>query len=231
MPALQTYYLFAYMEARFTFSSLSNFLLCEVGGIVILREVVWLIWDHKQMKDRRGILTQVYLSNPLHSAMQPARGHVKPLQGLTSAGYCSLSWVREFTTYLFYICIRKAFSYTNLISAKIHSSRRLNRSAPLIRTHEYWYYYDFYLIKVACGITYLAYGRPAGFLGQISAQYACSTQLTRLEPQSKSSGESLWLCSSAWFPNTAPPPTSHVTSLHSPTHTQSLQHWLTGCCA
>lgn len=102
------------------------------------------------MKDRRGTPTQASLSNPLYSTMQPVSGHVKPLQELIFAGYCSLSWVREFTTYLFYIRIKKAFSYTNLISAKIHSSRRLNRSAPLIGIHEYWYYYDFYLIKVTC---------------------------------------------------------------------------------
>lgn len=112
-----------------------NFLLHEVSGIVIPRQVEWLIWGHKQIKDWE-IPTQVDLSNPLHITMQPASWHKKPPEGLVFAGYCSLYWVWEFNTYLFYICIKKAFPNTNLVSAKIHSSIRLNKSAPLIRIHK-----------------------------------------------------------------------------------------------
>ena len=70
-------------------------------------------------------------ANPLYTTLQPILWHIKPPEGLAFAGHCSFHWDQGFNAYLFYMGVKKAFSYTNLVSARIHSSRRLNKTAPL----------------------------------------------------------------------------------------------------
>lgn len=113
---------------------ISNFLPHEVSGIVIPREVRWLIWSHKQMKDRTGISTRVSLSNPLYTAMHPAFWHIFSLLNSwylldTAHSIGSGSLIPIYFTF----ALRKLSQIQILfLQVFIHPSRRMNKSTPLI---------------------------------------------------------------------------------------------------
>lgn len=59
------------------------------------------------MKGRKGIPTQVSLSNTLDATMQPTFWHVNPPEGLTFAGYDSPYWAHSLIPIYFTFVLRK----------------------------------------------------------------------------------------------------------------------------